>query len=180
MHSTHTRTYHYHHPPTPPPASLSSAPTRTPGPRRVVVFDRPASHTPPACTPMGPMQGRVERVQHVKLRAGKVWLQNGTWTATPHPLSLPSARVLNIGNCAWSYQVDTDGSNVIDTGEVRRLLASLTPAADHASVQFEDRVVQLMGRMDADGNGIVTCEVCLDAIASPTSLRHAPRPRVTP
>ncbi len=55
--------------------------------------------------------------------------------------------------------MDNDGSNVIDTGEVRRLLATLTPSVDHASTAFEERVLQLMSRMDADGNGVVTCEV---------------------
>lgn len=68
--------------------------------------------------------------------------------------------------------VDNDGSNVIDTGEVRRLLATLTPSVDHASTAFEERVLQLMSRMDADGNGVVTCEEFVQfCVANPVMLK---------
>ena len=56
-------------------------------------------------------------------------------------------------------QVDVDGSNLIESAEIRRLLTLLTPGSEHSGGVFEERVAAMMQRMDADGNGVVTCEV---------------------
>jgi hypothetical protein len=60
---------------------------------------------------------------------------------------------------SFFVQIDVDGSNMIESSEIKRLLQLLAPAAEHTTAEFEDRVVTMMQRMDADSNGVVTCDV---------------------